>query len=46
VPLCWLLSPYLGGLTAAAVYCHVLADLYATNRNRVAVETDDRCLDR
>lgn len=41
VPLCWLHSPYLTGLVATAVYAHVLADLWATNRDRVAVEVDD-----
>ena len=46
VPLCWLFySPYLGGLVAAAVYAHVLADLVADTRGAVVLEADDPRLD-
>jgi hypothetical protein len=41
VPLVWLTSPYVAGLVAASLYGHVLADLIATTRDRVAVEADD-----
>jgi hypothetical protein len=41
VPLCWLVSAYLAGLVGVAVYTHVLADLYATNRSTVALDVDD-----
>lgn len=41
VPLVWLASPYLAGVVAAALYAHLLADLYATERSMVAVDVPD-----
>ena len=41
VPLCWLWSPYVAGLVAAALYAHVLADLVETTRS-TAVRDGER----
>ena len=41
VPLCRVVSPYLAGLVGVALYAHLLADLWATSRDAVAVERDD-----
>lgn len=45
VPLAWLASPYLAGVTAASLYAHVLADLVGTARSTVVLDADDPRLD-